>query len=206
MTAPPPSRPRRPVWMTALLVVALIVGLFNIGVYVYGLTLPNEWRVEESVVVAAPPEAVYPLLATPKRWAEWSAWSAERDPSLKFAYDGPEAGKGASFSWLGERLGHGKIVLTEAKPGESIRYELVLQGETFSENGRIALEPTEEGTRVTWTDGGELDGTLGRLFRERLEASVAAEFAASLERLKGVAEGSEFEGTAELTNGTKKDR
>jgi Polyketide cyclase / dehydrase and lipid transport len=187
MSLPPPG-PRRPAWLKILLFFAFFVCLFNIAAYLYGLTLPNEWTVGESIVIAAPPEKVYPLVASPRRWAEWSSWSPKQDPSVEFAYDGPETGTGASFAWRGEQLGLGKLTMTEATPNVSVGYELVLQNAPFSKKGRIAFEPDAHGTRVNWTDGGELDSTLGRLFRERLEASVATEFRTSLQRLKEAAE------------------
>ena len=188
MSVPQPAG--RPFWFKALLTLAVLIIVCNIGAYLYGLTLPNEWRADESIVIDAPPEAVYPLVASPKRWTEWSSWSRRQDPTLELAYDGPESGAGASFAWRGEQLGLGKLKILGVEPNRSVRYELTLRNQPFSKQGKIALEPVADGTRVTWSDGGELDSTLGRLFRERLENSVAAEFRASLARLKKLVEAS----------------
>jgi uncharacterized protein YndB with AHSA1/START domain len=187
MSVPRPEPPRRPFWMKALLVVGVAIVLANAAAFLYGLTLSDEWHVEESIIIDAPPAEIYPLLATPKRWPEWSVWNRERDPTVEFAYEGPESGVDASFAWRGEQLGLGKMTITEAEADSFVRYRLVLQGAEFSPNGRIALEPAG-GTKVTWTDGGSLGNTLGRLFRERLENSVASEFRASLGRLKKIVE------------------
>ncbi len=181
------ERPPRPMWMLALFAIAAVVGLFNIGAFLYGLTLPSDWSVDESVVIDAPPSEVAAFVTSPRRWSEWSSWSDAVDPTAEFKYDGPETGAGSSFSWLGEQLGFGKLTITEASDA-FVRYRLEFQGETFSENGRIAFEPNGTGTRVRWTDGGEVSGTIGRFFRERLEDSVAADFQASLQRLKRLAE------------------
>lgn len=180
----------RPLWMIGLFAFAALVGLFNIGAYIYGLTLPDAWSVDESVEIAAPIEDVYAYVATPRRWTTWSPWSERRDPNANFVFKGPELGKDASFLWLGEQLGRGSLTITEASPTE-VRYRLDLQGDTFSENGRLTLEPVADGTRVRWTDSGEVSGTLGRFFRERLETSVAADFADSLQKLKQTVESAE---------------
>ncbi|MGC1272786.1 MAG: SRPBCC family protein [Planctomycetaceae bacterium] len=188
MTTPPMQPAGRPMWILVLLIVALLIGLANVAAFLYGLTLPDDWQAEAKTFVAASPDEVYPLIATAERWAEWSAWSEVQDPSIRLHYDGPKAGERASFSWLGEHVGRGKITITEAQPGKSIRYTLDLQGSTFSENARITLQPENDGTRIIWTDGGEVEGTLGRFFRKRLEESVTAEFESSLERLSTVVE------------------
>lgn len=188
MSTGPADFPKRPIWLKLLIAAALLVALLNAGAYVYGLTLPDEWHVEESVVVVASPEDVYPLVASPKRWPEWASWNKTRDATVEFSFEGPDSDKGAAFSWQGEQLGIGKLTIIEAEPNASVSYVLSLGGAEFSENGRIALTAAEGGTRVTWTDGGELGGTLGRLFRGRLEQSVSADFAASLENLKSIAE------------------
>ncbi len=193
-------------WMLALFAVAVIVGLFNIGVFLYGLTLPSEWSVEESVEIAAAPEEIIPYLASPRRWSEWSSWSNTQDPTAEFKYDGPDSGDGAAFSWRGEQLGAGTLTIIELSQN-LIRYQLKFQGETFSENGKISLEPIDRGTRVVWSDSGEVSGTIGRFFRERLETSVAADFEASLKRLERVVESkpsakAPSESTAGETSGT----
>lgn len=188
VTAPPMQPAGRPMWILVLLIIALLIGLANVVVFLYGLTLPDDWQADAETLVAAPPDEIYPLIATAERWTEWSTWSKSQDPTIRLHYEGPKAGAGASFSWLGERVGRGKITITEAQPGKSIRYTLELQGSKFSENARITLQPENDGTRITWTDGGEVEGTLGRFFRERLEESVTAEFESSLKRLEAVAE------------------
>jgi uncharacterized protein YndB with AHSA1/START domain len=183
-SAPLPHAEPRPRWMRWLFAVAVMVGLFNIGAFLYGLTLPNEWHVEASHVIAAPPEAIYPSLAAPQRWTTWIRWIPDGDPTLQTATEGPESGVGASLTWSSEQLGQGQLTILETEPDRFVRYQLDLQGETFSTNGKIQLFPVEEGTRVLWSDGGRLGNTLSRLFRERLERSLADEFAASLRRLE----------------------
>ena len=174
-------------WMLALFAVAVIVGMFNIGAFLYGLTLRSDWSVEESINIGAPIDDVAASLESPRRWSDWSSWSKAQDPTAEFKYEGPESGEGASVSWRGERLGVGTLTITEASKN-LIRYQLAFQGETFSEHGKISVQPTDDGTHVVWSDGGEVSGTIGRLFRERMEASVAADFRASLARLKRLVE------------------
>lgn len=188
MSGGPGPGGERPFWLKVLIGLAFAFAAFNLGVYLYGLTLPGEWRVEESVVIDAAPAEVYPLLESPKRWAEWTTWSKRTDSSAEFRYEGPESGKDSSVVWDGERLGAGRLTITAAEPPKSVSYSLRLGGSDFSDEGRLTLDAVETGTRVTWTDGGELGGTLGRLFGDRLERSVSSDFSASLARLKNTVE------------------
>ena len=184
----PSAGPSRPTWILALLLVALVVGFVNVGVFIYGMTLPDKWSVRQSIVINADASDIFPLLDDLRRWREWSSWSERNDPTLEFTYDGPDHGAGASFSWIGERLGSGTITIQKSEENRSISYALELQGEPFSDAGQIRLRPLVGGTSVIWTDGGELEGTLGRLFRDRLETSVAADLSRSLRELKTVVE------------------
>ncbi len=167
---------------------AFCVAAFNAGIYLYGLTLPGEWHVERSILIRAAPSEIYPLVETPKEWPEWSPWSKRGDATAELEFEGAETGKGAIFSWQGETLGIGRLTLVSAEPDAAVTYRLRLGGADFSKNGRIELHPLGSETRVVWIDGGDLGGTLGRIFRRRLEESVAADFAASLKRLKTVVE------------------
>jgi hypothetical protein len=184
----PTERPPRPLWLKLLIAAAFAFALFNLGAFLYGLTLSDKWHVERSVVIHAPPGAVYPLLASPKRWPEWTEWNSRVDPTVKLTAEGPESGAKASLVWMGREIGMGKVTILEAVPNRAVTYELKLQGTEFTKNGRLALEPTDAGTRVIWTDGGKIGNTVGRLFRRRFEQNLAAHFDTDLNQLKAVVE------------------
>lgn len=172
-----------------MLMIALAIGVANIGIFIYGFTLPRMWSVRESTVINAEPEEIFPLLSDPHRWADWSIWSKDEDASLSLSYEEETSseetpGAGTAFEWSGEMLGSGKLTFTDSVPNRSVSYELELQGERFSDKGMIVLEPVSAGTRVTWTDGGTLEGTLQRLFRTRLETAVSSDLSRCLQKLK----------------------
>lgn len=179
-----PASPGRPPWFLVLLMIALAIGIANVGIFIYGFTLPGTWNVRETVVIRASPDEIFPLLSDSRRWAEWSIWNIEEDATLTLSYDKAGTGNGEFFAWSGEMLGHGKLVLTDSVPNRSVSYELELQREPFSDEGKISLEPLSGGTKVVWTDGGKLEGTLQRLFRERLESAVSSDLSRCLHKLK----------------------
>ena len=80
-------------WLRIVLGTVVLLGLVVIGV---GFALPSEYKVERSVVIEAPPDRIYPFVATPRRWVQWSIWT-RRDPAMTIEYFGPESGTGAGW-------------------------------------------------------------------------------------------------------------
>ena len=78
-------------WKKIILGVLAAVGLFIVA----GFLLPARVHVERSAVMNARPEAVFPYVATLKRWPEWTAWTTNRFPDMKTRFEGTESGVGA---------------------------------------------------------------------------------------------------------------
>ena len=54
----------------AIVAIALAVGVA--GVLVFALTKPDTFRVERSLALKAPADAIYPLVADFRFWTSWS--------------------------------------------------------------------------------------------------------------------------------------
>ncbi|MBM7113593.1 SRPBCC family protein [Archangium primigenium] len=131
-------------------------GVFG-GVLVVGLVLPSTYRVERTTLLRAPTGRVYPHVADPKRWREWTPWQEAAYPEAQWAF-GSQAGPGAVRSWSGERVGRGSLVLTRADPETGVAYDVSLDGGRFLAQGTIAFASSEDGTWVTWVDSGDVGG------------------------------------------------
>lgn len=164
--------------------------LLVVGALIYASTLPNEWRVEESSVIDAPPSEVYLVVADLKTWNDWSPWGSERDPTLENTYEGPDSGEGAVWKWNGEEMGQGRLEYTVAVPNEKLEYDLEFVDMETTANGTITFEEVDDGTKVTWVDTGEM-GFVGRLMIPMIEESIAEEFQKGLEGLKASVEKAE---------------
>ncbi len=167
----------------AIALVALVVLTTAVGA-----ALPRTWRVERSVVIASTPERIFPYLNDLKRWQEWSVWTKAMDPLVRHMFEGPQDGVGARWSWLGPKMGQGKIEIVEAAPAVGISLSESIESPT--ENARASLRFTREGaqTRVTWIDEGTLPWVVGGFFRGTVEEVLSANFETSLNRLKAVVE------------------
>lgn len=127
-----------------------------VGLVIYVVMMPSEFRYQRSAVINAPATAVFPLINDFHQWGEWSPWE-HIDPNLKRSYEGPDSGVGSVYSWIGNgNVGQGKMTILESKPGDliSIKLQFIkpfagLCPTTFK------LEPSASGTKVTWTMEGK---------------------------------------------------
>jgi hypothetical protein len=164
---------------TLLLALLTFIALF----LVVALFLPSRYEFQRSIHIQAGSDAIYPWINNLKRWPEWTAWNHEKDPTLRYTYDGPEEGAGASCRWTGEKSGNGAMTITESDPASGAKYEID-HGKHRSA-GEILFEPDGAGTRVIWTDAGQLGANpLNRYFGLVIDRMIAPDFEAGLARLK----------------------
>ncbi|MCE2941407.1 MAG: SRPBCC family protein [Gemmatimonadota bacterium] len=164
------------------------VGILLVLVIGGGFLLPDVVTVTRSTTIQAPPEAIYPMIATPRQWPVWSPWN-DRDPNMAIAYSGPESGAGAKWEWKSASQGDGSMVMTRGTAPNDLGFELTIVGMGPPSRGAFALRPTGAGTQVEWTMTSEMafgpiGGWFGLFFRPMLEK----DFAQGLAKLKQKAE------------------
>ncbi|HWY78304.1 MAG TPA: SRPBCC family protein [Verrucomicrobiae bacterium] len=137
---------------TILIVVAALIVLFLIVVALR----PSDFSVTRSARIAGPPEAAFAEVNDLHHWEAWSPW-ARIDPAAKNTYEGPPAGTGATFGWSGNnKVGEGRMIITESRPNELIRFRLEFQRPMQGTNvAEFTFEPEDNQTVVTWTMSGK---------------------------------------------------
>src|SRR5262245_38310569 len=85
---------------------------------------PSHYHVERKATIAAPPATVFAQVNDFHKWDAWSPW-AKLDPAMKTTFEGPPSGKGAVYAWTGnDKVGEGRMTLTESRPSELINIKL----------------------------------------------------------------------------------
>jgi hypothetical protein len=164
-----------------ILLVVIVVLLVGIA-----FLLPSTFSLVGETVIAAPPDSLYARFATPRTWADWSAWTTEEDPTLVYTYSGPELGVGAAMEWTGTQMGKGRLEVIEAFPGREVRYELHMQGSGLTVHGHVLLEPADGGTRIVWRDRGDFGANpFNRYFGPFMDRMMGAAYEKSFSRLRG---------------------
>lgn len=135
-----------------LIGVAVLIAVF---VVVVAMQL-EEFRVERSVVIAAPPAAVFAKVNDLRTWQEFSPW-AKLDPNAKATFAGPETGAGSSFAWAGNsEVGEGTMTIVESRPHELIRFKLeFVKPFEGTNDAEFTFKPAGAQTEVTWSMSGK---------------------------------------------------
>jgi hypothetical protein len=154
------------------------------------MSRPSTFRVERSLVMAAPAELPFGLVNTFQQWHYWSPWDA-MDPKMQKTFDGPIAGPGASYSWSGnDQVGKGKMTILDAKLYERIDLKLEFTEPWQATNATVfKFEPVAEGTKVTWSMEGNntFMGKAFSLFMD-MDGMIGKDFEKGLASMKGLVE------------------
>src|SRR5262245_21068470 len=97
-------------------ILAIILGLVVLmvaGVVALASIQPDEFRVERTARINAPPEKIYPLINDFRGWRAWSPYE-KLDPEMRRSYSPVAIGKGAVYEWEGKNVGAGRMEITDA--------------------------------------------------------------------------------------------
>ena len=169
-----------------LVVLGLVVALL-----VYAATRPDDFRVERSASIAAPPERVFDLIDDLHAWRAWSPWD-EKDPRMQQTHSGAERGVGAIYEWSGNKdVGQGRMEITGSEPGSRVTIRLDFLAPFEAHNtAEFTLAPDGTGTKVTWATFGPSPFMmkLMSLFTS-FDDMMGKDFERGLARMKAAAEG-----------------
>ena len=153
-------------------------------------TRPDQFRIERSTTIAAPPEVIFPLVSDFHQWARWSPWE-KLDPAMKKTFSGAPAGVGAGYAWDGNsKAGAGRMSMTESKPSERVAIQLEflrpMQATNLTE---FALKPAAGGAAVNWAMSGH-NNFMTKAFGlfVNIEKLVGKDFEEGLASLKRLSE------------------
>lgn len=174
----------------ALVIVAVLLAIAIVAILGLAATKPDTLRVQRSIVIKAPPERIFPLIADFRQWPNWSPYE-QKDPAMKRSYDGAERGKGAVYAWDGDKnVGSGRMEILEADAPQKIVIKLdfftPFEGHNTAE---FTMLPQGDGTQVTWLMHGPARflTKLIQVFMS-LDHMIGKDFEAGLANLKRITE------------------
>ena len=172
--------------------VVLVLGIVVAALLTVIATRPENFKVERSSIVAAPPGVAFAEVSDFHNWSKWSPWE-HLDANMKKVYEGAPSGTGAVYSWTGnDKVGEGRMTITDVTPGERvvIKLEFIKPFEatnttTFTFRPQAATGTTE----INWTMEGK-NTFLGKamsLFMN-MDSMVGKDFENGLAMLKTASE------------------
>jgi uncharacterized protein YndB with AHSA1/START domain len=170
----------------------ILIGLaILIVVFVIIVALrPADFRITRTATITAPPPVVFALVNDFHRWRDWSPWE-NIDPALKRTYDGPPAGEGAIYSWVGNnQVGEGRMTITESRPSDRILIKLeFLKPFAATNTTEFTFDPQGDQTLVNWTMSGKnnfMTKAFGLVMN--MDKMIGGQFEQGLAQMKTVAE------------------
>ena len=169
-----------------IVAVIFVVGVLLLAI---GFLLPSRPVVQRSVVTTASPQSLFPLIASPKRWEEWTAWNTTRFADMKTRFEGPDSGVGAIMIAEGKSSGNGKVTVTRAEPDKGVWYDLDFEHGMQIFHCSITFAPAGNAQRVTWALEGEMgNNPVRRWVGPFLDKLMGRDLATGLANIKTKAE------------------
>jgi len=170
--------------------IAIVVVVLVAALLAYAATRPDTFRVERGATIKAPPEKIFAILNDFQRWETWSPWE-KKDPAMKRTLTVVTSGKGAVYSWEGNKeVGEGRMEIAESVPPSRLVIKLDFV-KPFEAHNRVqfALAPQGDATNVTWAMEGDTPylAKIVHVFLD-MDKLVGRDFEAGLANLKAVAE------------------
>lgn len=132
-----------------LVAVALLVA--------YASTRPDQFQASRRVAIAAPPEAIFPLINDLRAFTTWSPFE-KKDPNMTRTFSGPSEGPGQRYDWKGNsQIGEGWLEILSATRPSQVDFGLnMVKPMTASHRVTFTLVPDGENTIVTWAIAGRV--------------------------------------------------
>ena len=177
--------------MGKILVSAAVVLVLALAVLLaYAATRPDTFRFERSVTISAAPEKIRPLINDIRQFNTWNPFN-KKDPAMKAAYRGPQAGPGAAYDFDGNgNVGKGTIQIIEPSGPDTVSMKLDMLSPMEGHNLiDFKLQPHGSGTQVTWAMHGPTPYVAKVLHVVvNMDKMLGRDFEAGLADLKALAE------------------
>ncbi len=174
--------------IAAIIIFVIAIGIA--GVLAYAATRPDDFRVQRSAVIKAPPEKIFPFINDFRQWGAWSPYE-KLDPNMKRTFGATTAGKGATYAWEGNsNVGSGSMEILSAPAPAQVMVKLDFLKPFEAHNiADFTLMPSGDTTTVTWAMHGPVPYKfkIVHLFMN-VDKMVGSQFAEGLANLKAAAE------------------
>ena len=173
-----------------MLTILAIIVILLIMLLAFAAAKPDTFSMRRSADLRASPERIFAQLNDFKNWSSWSPWE-KMDPDMKRTYAGAASGKGAKYSWIGNKqVGEGNMEITKAVPSSSVMLDLnFLKPFKASNVTEFKITPKGGVTHLDW----EMRGPVSFFMKimhvvMNMDKMVGKDFERGLANLKAVVE------------------
>jgi hypothetical protein len=170
-------------------IVAVVLVVAVAALLIYAATRPDDFRVQRSIAIKAPPDRILALVADLRGWSAWSPYE-KKDPAMKRSFSGASQGKGAVYEWEGNsQVGQGRMEILETTPQKVVIKLDFLKPFEGHNTAEFATAPQGDSTAVTWAMYGP-SPFMAKVMQTviNMDRMIGNDFEAGLASLKAVAE------------------
>lgn len=174
--------------MLKTIVIVLVVVL--VGFLLVAAAQPDQFHVQRTTAIKAPPEKIFALIKHLPSWQLWSPYE-KKDPDMQRQFSGPASGVGAVYAWRGDsNVGKGDMKIATVTEPSKILIDLNFIEPFQAHNlAEFELVPNGEITQVSWSMHGQqncIGKVMGLIFN--MDRMVGGDFEKGLADLKALAE------------------
>ena len=187
---------------TVLIILFSIVAIVLVLGFLVG---PASTVVERSAVIKAPPEVIYPMVASLRTMHEWGPWK-DMEKGQVNRWEGEDGTVGSVQFWEGDTVGKGSQRIVDLEQDRLVRTELsFIEPWEATSAVTLLLDRMDDGTRITWTMAQD-NNFMGRIFALFLDMDkmIGPDLEQGLANLAAMAEVAEAERQADLAARTFK--
>lgn len=170
--------------------IAIVIVVAIAVILGYATLRPDDFRVQRSITIKAPPEKIFALIDDFHAWGSWSPFE-QLDPGMKRSFSGAASGKGAAYAWDSSgKAGAGSMEIKESTPPSKVLIKLdftkPLEGHNTAE---FSIDTQGDSSKVTWAMYGPspyVAKVMGIFFS--MDNMIGKDFESGLATLKSVAE------------------
>jgi len=171
-------------------IIAIVLAVAIAIILVLAATKPNTFSVRRIATVKAPPEKIFSLINDFHQWGAWSPYE-HKDPAMKRSFGGAESGKGAVYTWEGNKnVGSGRMEILDTSAPTKIVIKLDFFAPFEGHNtAEFTMLPQGDATNVTWLMHGpaRFMSKVMQVFMN-LDNMIGKDFEAGLANLKRLTE------------------
>lgn len=176
--------------LKAISIIAVVLAVAIAVVLILAATKPDQFAVQRSATVRAPPEKIFALINDFHQWGSWSPYE-HKDPAMKRTFSGAESGKGAVYAWDGDKnVGTGRMEIIETSVPSKIVIKLDFYTPFEAHNmAEFTMLPQGDATSVSWRMHGPAP-FMARIMHVfiNIDKMVGKDFEAGLANLKRLTE------------------
>ncbi len=148
------------------------------------IMLPNEYNVENKIIVNKPIHMVYNKMSDFSNWTAWSVWY-QYDKDGKYSNEGEMGEVGSKLLWEGDTVGVGYQELSSKEQNKYFKAKLVFTSpfENKSEFS-ILFKEVGDNTEITWVNTGEYGFGIQRIMGNFMLDQLKSQFDQGLSNFK----------------------